>query len=227
MTAVAQLRGPIARTSLADTVYQHILEAILSGGLPAGTELSEVALAAELGVSRTPVHEALRRLAADELVVQLASRRVRVAKFERPDILEIYEMRKVLECAAVERAARQIDPEELTALSEETDRLMQASPSRGWTARVLEFDQRFHAVLATAAGNDRLRSEITKYRHLVRAFCRLSGNRANLRAAMAEHRRILDALAARDAGGARRAMAAHIDARLAAVLAELEQSSSS
>src|SRR5579871_4312007 len=106
MSTLFQMKTPISRTSLAESVYQHILEAILSGRLASGTEMSEVALAAELGVSRTPVHEALRRLAADGLVDSLAHRQARVATFTRQDVVDIYEMRGVLETAAAERAAK-------------------------------------------------------------------------------------------------------------------------
>jgi DNA-binding GntR family transcriptional regulator len=222
MQTLLKLKGPIPRTSLAESVYQHILEALLAGHLPGGSELSEVDLAAELGVSRTPVHEALRRLAADGLVDRLAHRRARVARFARHDILEIYEMRTVLETAAAERAAQHLDPAQLAELRAAADALGAGGNARGWMARALDFDVRFHEVLAAATGNERLRAEIVKYRHLVRAFCRISGNADNLRQAMREHRRILDALEARDAAAARRAMAAHIDARLQAVLRELE-----
>lgn len=222
MSAVPKVGGPIARTSLAESVYQQVLEAILSGQVPSGTDLSEVALAAELGVSRTPVHEALRRLAADGLVDLLANRQARVARFTPRDIREIYEMRGVLECAAVERAARNLEETDLASFRAEAEALARAPDSRSWSARALDFDVRFHSLLAAATGNERLRGEITKYRYLVRAFCRLSGNPDNLRLAMSEHRRILDALEARDATAARRAMAAHIDARLKAVLQELD-----
>jgi DNA-binding GntR family transcriptional regulator len=219
MSTLLKIKGPIARTSLAESVYQHILEALLARTLPSGSELSEVDLAAELGVSRTPVHEALRRLAADGLVERLAHRRARVAHFTRQDILDIYEMRRVLESAAVERAAKHLDSEQLAALRSAADAL--TDNARGWTSRALDFDLRFHNVLAAATGNERLRAEIVKYRHLVRAFCRMSGT-AELREAMCEHRLILEALEARDPAAARRAMTAHIDARLRAVLQSLD-----
>src|SRR5262245_32868720 len=222
MTALLSLSKPISRTSLAETVYQHILEAILTGALASGTELSEVALAAELGVSRTPVHEALRRLAADGLVDSLAHRRARVSRFERQDIIDIYEMRGLLECAAAERAAKRIDEEQLAELRQAADALKSAAEGRGWAARFFDFDVRFHDALAAASGNQRLRAEIRKYRHLVRAFCRMSGSPENLRLALREHGRILDALKAGDGAAARRAMAAHVQARLDAVLRELD-----
>jgi GntR family transcriptional regulator, rspAB operon transcriptional repressor len=223
MTLLSQPTGPISKTSLAESVYQRILEAILTGMLPGGTELNEVTLAGELGVSRTPVHEALQRLVADGLVEHLPNRRDRVAQFSRDDVREIYEMRIILEGAIAERAARRLDAEELASLQSEADALAAAANGRNWTARVLDFDLRFHNVLATASGNQRLRADITRYRHLVRAFWRMSGRVENLRQAMEEHRRILRALEARDPAAARRAMIAHVEARLQAVLHELDE----
>ncbi len=223
MAILSQPAGPISKTSLAESVYQRILETILAGTLPGGTELNEVTLAGELGVSRTPVHEALQRLVADGLVEHLPNRRDRVARFTREDVREIYEMRIILEGTVAERAARRLDPEELASLRSEADALAAAPNSRGWPTRVLDFDVRFHNVLAAASGNERLRTDITRYRHLVRAFCRMSGRVENLRQAMEEHRRILRALEARDPAAARRAMVAHVEARLQAVLRELDE----
>ncbi len=211
---------PLAKTSLADAAYERLLEAILSGRLRGGAELSEVALAAELQVSRTPVHEALRRLNADGLVNIPSSGPARVARFTRRNVIEIYEMRICLERAAVERAATRMTDDQLTALAEAASQL--ADPTiRGWRTKALQFDVLFHDQIREACGNDRLRHEIRKYRHLVRAFCRMSGNAENLRAAHAEHLAILGALTARQSAVAGRAMADHIAARLKSVLREL------
>jgi GntR family transcriptional regulator, rspAB operon transcriptional repressor len=225
MSGTVAFDRPLAKTSLADAAYERLLEAILSGRLRGGTELSEVALAAELAVSRTPVHEALRRLSADGLVHLAASGPARVAEFTRQDIVEIYEMRICLEQAAARQAATRMPEEQLAALREAADELAAGDSTeraaRGWTAKALAFDVVFHDAIAEACGNRRLRNEIRKYRHLVRAFCRMSGNSENLRDAYREHLTILEALAARKADAAGRAMAEHIEARLAAVLREI------
>lgn len=223
MSTLLKVKEPIAKTSLAESVYQRILEAILSGTLAGGMELSEVALAAELGVSRTPVHEALLRLAADGLVEDLASRQARVAKFTRQDLADIYEVRRILEPAAAELAAARIADEQLAALRTAADELIAAESKRDWPSRAIDFDLHFHDVVAAAAGNERLRREIVMYRRLVRAFCRATGTRDNLRQAFAEHQRILAALVARDAQAARIAMDEHIVARLQSVLDELDR----
>lgn len=226
MSTISTFRRPLARTSLADAAYEQLLEAILAGRLRGGAELSEVSLAAELQVSRTPIHEALRRLSADGLVQIAASGLARVARFTRRDVTEIYEMRSLLESAAAERAAERLTDEQLTRLQAEADALADRT-QRGWAGKALDFDCTFHDRLAEACGNDRLRNEIRKYRHLVRAFCRMSGNTENLHAAYDEHLVILSALKARHAQQAYAAMRHHIAARLAAVLRELPDDSES
>ncbi len=222
MTTLLKVKEPIAKTSLAESVYQRILEAILSGTLASGVELSEVALAAELGVSRTPVHEALLRLAADGLVEDLLSRQARVARFTRQDLANIYEVRRILEPAAAELAAARMTSEQLTELRAAADAIVAAENEPNWLDRAIDFDLHFHDVVAAAAGNERLRQEIVKYRRMVRAFCRATGTRDNLQQAFGEHQRILAAIEARDAQAARRAMDAHIVARLQSVLFELD-----
>jgi DNA-binding GntR family transcriptional regulator len=220
----------LAKTSLADAAYERLLEAILSGKLASGAALSEVGLAAELQVSRTPVHEAIRRLNADGLVHIPASGPARVAAFSRTDIEEIYEMRVCLEQVATEQAARRMSDEQLAELQDAAETLAVGSSdvkgARNWKSKALEFDVLFHDRIAEACGNRRLQGDIRKYRHLVRAFCRMSGNPENLQAAYAEHRVILAALVARQPEAAGRAMAEHIRARLAGVLREVPESGS-
>jgi DNA-binding GntR family transcriptional regulator len=148
-------------------------------------------------------------------------RRLVVARFSREDVVEIYEMRQLLETAAARRAAKQIDAAVLAGLRTEADALDAAPQAPDWTARALEFDLRFHDAIAHASGNRRLQADISRYRLLVRAFCRMTGTRANLGDALREHREILAALEARDAARAARAVALHVDNRFKVVLAEL------
>jgi len=215
-----KMTAPIARTYLGVSVYEAILENILSGVLPSGAAVSEVSLAQELRVSRTPIHEAIKKLAKDGLIVHESGRRPRVARFSQKEVAELYEMRKILECAAVERAATRMDAREVRDLCKQADALAAPGPSREaeWKRRALDYDQHFHDTLAKASGCVRLHEDVQRYRLLVRAFCRITGSAQNLRQAMGEHRRILRALEARDAPAARKAMADHIDARLEVVL---------
>lgn len=215
-----ELKRPIVRTSLADMVYENILESIVSGRLTSGSELNEVGLAEELQVSRTPVHEALRRLAADGLVELLATRRIRVARFEEAQLIEIYDMRKLLECAAVERAAEHASDEDIARLRADFKALTASRKAEDWPGRAIAFDVAFHLRIAELSGNRQLEAEIAKYKRLVQGFCRYTGSAENLWEASREHGRILDALEARDPAAARRAMEEHINARLGVVLRE-------
>ncbi|MCE9564519.1 MAG: GntR family transcriptional regulator [Planctomycetes bacterium] len=212
---------PVTRTSLADTAYEAILDAILSGRIPAGEEVSEVSLAADLGISRTPVAHAVQKLAAVGLIDRPAGKQPRVAKFDRDEVRELYEMRELLESEAAARAATRLNPEQLEALVAEADKLAAGSRTGSWAERAIDFDIRFHDILAAASGNSRLCEQVRQYRMLVRAFCRSTGRKENLSDALAEHQRILAALAARDPVAARAAMADHIAIRKRVVLAEL------
>jgi DNA-binding GntR family transcriptional regulator len=211
----------VTRAPLADAVYETIMDGILGGRYASGAELTEVSLAAELGVSRTPVHEALKRLAVDGLIEPMTNRQSRVVRLTAPQVRDVYEMRALIEPAAAERAAERLDPAQLEALRESALGLAASSGRPNWAIRAIEFDVRFHDTLAAACGNERLRTEIAKYRRLVRAFCRATGNSENLQQAFAEHIEILNALETGDGAAAHWAMTAHIESRMRAALAEV------
>jgi DNA-binding GntR family transcriptional regulator len=212
----------IKRKSLADSVHQYLVEAILTGKLPGGTELSEVALAAELGVSRTPVHEAIRRMVPDRLIEVLPNRTVRVVWFGVEDLVEVYEMRKLLEPASAERAARRLSVEELAELRAAANALEKSSGKKGWIEQAFDFDDWFHTRLAAACCNGRLQAEIAKYRRLACVFCRMIDDFPRLLQAFREHLLILEAMERRDPFQARRAMEDHIESRMQAVLQEVK-----
>jgi len=211
----------LSRTFLVEGAYEAILENILSGAYPSGTVVSEVSLAKDLNVSRTPVHQALARLAKEGLIEHRSGLKPRIARFSREDIIEIYDMRLLLETAATQRAAKRMDPRVLADLIRDADELAAAPDGPEWTRRALDFDQRFHDAVAASSGNRRLRQEIAKYRLLVRAFCRMTGNSENLRDALREHQAVLKALAEKQPGAAGQAMAHHVQKRVDAVLASL------
>ncbi|HEX4146378.1 MAG TPA: GntR family transcriptional regulator [Pirellulales bacterium] len=213
------LKAP--RMSLADAVYEILLEAILNGRLAAGAELNAVVLAKQLDVSRTPVQEAIRRLQSDSLAVDLPGRKARVARFTAADIQEVYRMRQLLESEAAALASQTIALDVLETLRQEAATLAATMDSPDWASRALDFDLKFHDLVALASGNRRLANDIGRYRLLVRGFCRMTGTLANLQAAFAEHMEILSALETRNANQARAAMARHIQKRLRDVLASL------
>lgn len=215
------MRKVLSRTFLVEAAYEALLENILSGSLPSGTVVSEVSLAKDLNVSRTPIHQALARLAKDGLIEHRAGLKPRIARFSREDIIEIYDMRLLLETAATQRAAKRIDPRVLADLTRAADALAAAPDGPDWSRQALDFDVRFHDAIAAASGNRRLRQEIAKYRLLVRAFCRMTGSTENLRDALREHQVVLKALADRQSAAAGQAMAQHVQKRVDAVLGSL------
>ena len=203
--------NPAAR-SLVESVYARLTAGILSGALPSGTVLSEVELAKELGVSRTPVRDALRQLGKDGLVTQARNRRATVARFSPDDVFEIFELRKFLEGPAAELAAGRIDARALAPLRAAADALAAGPGAPDWTARWADFDDAFHVAVAEASGNRRLAADIGRYRLLHRGFNIGATDRAALQGPLAEHVAILDALTARDGRKARELMVAHIAA---------------
>jgi len=213
VSTVIPLQGVIVRSSLSDDVYERIVQAIVSGVLASGAILHEVSLARQLNVSRTPVHEALRRLAADGLVEHLPNRRARVAMFSQQTLRDIYDLRALLEQAAAERAATRLSENEIEKLRKDADAIRSARTDAEFTKLALKFDLTFHDALAEACGNEHLRKEIAKYRRLVQAFCRMTGTPDILREAFVEHQEVLVAIEKRDGKLAGEKMAAHIQAR--------------
>lgn len=207
MTTVQLKRA--GRETLAESVYESLLEAIVSGELPSGKVLSEVAVAKELDVSRTPVHNALLQLARDGLVEQSSGRRARVATFTRDDLFEIFELRCFLEGPAAERAAGRMDQRQTGPLRATAVELKEAMGSSDWSRRWTDHDDDFHSAIAEASGNKRLAKDINRCRLLHRGF-NLMANPDDLGQAVEQHFEILDALESRDGTAARAAMENHI-----------------
>ena len=221
MRIAAETERMRKRGTRVETVYSDLMGKILSGALPGGTELNEVVLAQEMCVSRTPVHEALLRLAHDGLVENPINRTARVIRLTRQDILHLYEARKIVESGAVALATTRLPDRQLAALEEKATALADTMDQPDWAAQALAFDIQFHDVIAAGTGNPHLRSQIARYRLLVRSFCKLTGSVANLKQAFQEHREILKALQQRDSVAASALMTAHIEARLQVVLREI------
>jgi len=196
--------------ALSETVYHRLLRDILTGHYPCGTVLSELGLGRVLGVSRTPVHDALRQLAKDGLIQRERNCRARVAGITPDDIFEVFEMRKMLEGPAAELAAVRMDRRQLAPLRAAIDQLRAMPRGKDWTTQWAEFDDCFHRTIAEASGNRRLAQDINRYRLLHKGFNRLATEPDCLQSAMAEHIGILEALEAKNGPLARERMVAHI-----------------
>jgi DNA-binding GntR family transcriptional regulator len=210
MNASLALPGESDQTRLSDAVYEALLKAILSGELSPGAVVSEVALAKRLAVSRTPVHDALRQLAKDGLIVQEANRRAVIVTLTREDLTDIFDMRKLLEAEAARRAATRMDRPTLQRLRGVAETLAATRQRPDWIPRWIDFDEEFHDAIARTSGSPRLWADIARYRLLHRGINKLAGSVEVLEQALKEHQAILDGLEERDGERAARAMLVHI-----------------
>jgi len=204
------VKDPNENKRLSDAVYETVLDAIISGKMQPGMTVSEVALAKQLNVSRTPVHDALRQLAKDGLVQQRANHRAVIAEFAAADIYDLYQMRKLLEGEAARLAAKGMDRATLARLRETADNLAKSRSQADWVERWADFDEEFHNAIAQASGSPRLWQDIARYHLLHRGFNKLGTTPEGLEHALEEHLRILDALEKRDVKEAQRAMVDHL-----------------
>jgi DNA-binding GntR family transcriptional regulator len=215
------LRFPTsAGGSLSDSVYERLLNAILTGEYGWGEDLSEVSLASRLQVSRTPIREALRRLAGEGLVKTLRNRRSCVVYFSRADVIEMFQVRGYLEAGAARLAAERITPKQLRYLRDLAVE-SEPNPEKDWTEAARRFDLALHYTVALASGNERLQQEIARYNKLVWLVRQKAANPARQALSRAEHLLVLHALQVHDPDSAAAAMSKHIASALKGVLAVL------
>lgn len=197
----------------AERAYLGIRARILDGTYPPGAPLREEVLAAEIGVSRTPIRDALRRLLADGLVETARNQGSSVAALGPEEIREVFELRTLLERYAAGKAAPRITAEEVAEM-EGLAREMEAigAPDEAGVARFAELNSRFHLVLARAARSPRL--EAMLLRMLQAPLVLLKRYRLNesvgIDRSNRQHREIIAALRAGNAEWAALAVGAHL-----------------
>lgn len=210
----------VTPTRAGDRAYATLLDEIQSGILAPGTVLAEVEQAARLGVSRTPLREALRRLIADGLVVQTSPRVTVVTDLDTGDIRELFEVRRALEESAARLAAERGDATAFAALAGEFSSLDPVRDPDAYYALIGRFD----AELDAAVANDYLTAALRTVRtHLVRVRRLARDNPERLAASVTEHRLIATAIAERDADLAAHATHIHLHNALRAILDALPE----
>ena len=204
-TLPSEPKGDAERVSSAERAYRALKDLILGNQLPAGSQLLEQEAARRLGMSRTPVREAMIRLEQDGVVEIRPPHGMRVLPVSSSDMREIYEVLTALESAAAELVARRgATPAELASLRASVADMGSAldrDDLEGWAAA----DRRFHGLLVTLAGNERLRqmvSQLGEQAHRARVLTlRLRPKPVN---SIRDHARLVAAIARRDAEGARK-----------------------
>jgi DNA-binding GntR family transcriptional regulator len=190
----------IARTPLGEQVYLQILQRIQHGGIAPGSKLRDAAIAADLGVSRTPVREALLRLSREGMLAADTGRGFRLVPLDRVELREIGAILAALEPLALDQSA-DASPERLDRLVDLVRRLEQ---TRGDISRCIELDDDFHRVLLEDCSNRRLLTLIATLRRGLRRYLHRyleQGGRVSL--SSLPHSRIVDALRRGDRPAAR------------------------
>lgn len=196
---------------LREAVCNAIRDAINNGVLKPGDRLMEIQLAEELGISRTPVREAIRKLEMEGFVVMIPRRGTYVTDISLKDVTEIYEIRISLDMLAASLAAERINDDEL----EEMDRQLLLTSKYNIDTemeKIVACDSVFHDVLYRAARNERLVTIINNLRdQLTNMRGRTMAQPGRLAETLTEHRILLDAIASRDPEAAAAAARSHIE----------------
>lgn len=196
---------------LRELVFESLREAIISGQLRAGERLMEIQLAEEMGVSRTPVREAIRKLELEGLVAMIPRKGAYVAGLSFKDIVDVFEIRSALEGLAAELAAERITDEELEELERYLVKIAEAI-EKGDLEKVVANDTDFHSLLYQASRNQRLSQIINNLREQIQRFRTTSlSYPGRMKTALEEHRKIVEAISARDGELASKLAHEHIE----------------
>ncbi len=196
---------------LRDVVFNTLRQAILKGELAPGERLMEIQLADRLGVSRTPIREAIRKLELEGLVLMIPRKGAEVAKISEKSLRDVLEVRRSLEELAIELACHRMGEEEITEL-EDAQEAFKTAIASGDAMKIAETDEAYHDVIYKGTGNDRLvqilnnlREQMYRYRL---EYIKDADKRQIL---LAEHDLILKAVRERRIEDAKKTMREHID----------------
>ena len=196
---------------LREMVYEELKMQILTGAIVPGTRMMEVELAKEIGVSRTPIREAIRKLEKEGLVTIEPRRGAYASQISTEDMVEILEVRQNMEGLAAFFAASRMKPEQLTELKDVSEHYNTAVQV-GNMEEMIKHDTRFHRIIVESCNNKILVQMIEQLQELVLRFRYIYYD--NFRRAEnmpEEHQLILDAIESGNAEAARSAADVHID----------------
>lgn len=206
---------------MADQVYERLEENILNGEYKEGDVLTEKQLAMELGVSRTPIREALSMLAYDSLVYETPQGTV-VRGINAKDVEDLYAVKKKLEVDAVQKAAKNMDPEDLEALTDVVDQQVYFA-GKGQADKVRNLDTEFHDIIYKGCGSLVYENILTHVHHKLKKYRSNSlRNKSRIMQSVEEHQAILEAIKARDSAKAGKLMTEHLQNSYKSVMASTD-----
>lgn len=193
---------------LREIVFESLREAIINGVLEPGERLMEIQLADEMGVSRTPVREAIRKLELEGFVVMIPRKGAYVAGVSDKDVTDVFEIRSALEGLAAGLAAERITDEEI----EQMERMiLYRSGEAVDIEKIVEADTDFHALVYQASRNDRLIANLANLREQIQRFRATSlSYPGRLKDAVEEHQAIAEAIISHNVEEAQSLAMAHI-----------------
>lgn len=200
------------------TVFNEIEKNILNGTYKSGEQLTEKKLSEDLGVSRTPIREALRQLEYEGLVKAIPNKGVTVMGFSEKEIIDIYKIREGLEGLAARLASENATKKEIVAMKE-TVELQLFYAEKNESEKVWELDRIFHKQLYAACKSRPLQSILSmlhNYLQKPREISMTTGNRASISAV--EHQNILKEIIAKNGDNADKAARDHVSAALSHLL---------
>jgi DNA-binding GntR family transcriptional regulator len=213
---IRNLRNAPERLTAHEIVREILRHAILNGDLPGGTRLVQTEVAAQLAVSTTPVREALRDLASDQLIRFHPHRGAVVQELDIEEGREIYEIRGALEPLAIRRAASRITKKELREATEVQARMERETNAAVW----VEDNWKFHAILQGAARSPRLTAFIKSVQDSAALYVaqEVHIDPDTITNGNADHRAILASLRRGDADAAVEILHRHLDTALQAMV---------
>ena len=194
------------------TAYDHLFHAIETGGIKPGQRLLETELAAQFGFSRTPIREAMRKLEANGIVQHEPRVGAVVRKLGQQEIVELYEMRIVLETTAAEMAAKHASDAELRTLEALNAKMVAKGMD---TQEVFQLNRRFHTCIMNAARNQFLAHSYDGLSHVLILLGKTTlENEERIALVTQQHGDIIAALRSGDGAAAGAAMRVHMEASL-------------
>lgn len=207
---------------LRDVVFNTLRQAILTGELKPGERLMEIHLANRLGVSRTPIREAIRKLELEGLVTMIPRRGAEVAQITEKSLKDVLEVRRALDALCVEIACDRISKEELAALAEACDAFEAATKTKD-TKKIAQADVALHDIIVKATNNARLvqlvnnlSEQMYRYRFEYIKDENCHGQLTN------EHRIIYESIRDKDKETAARTAKLHIDNQELSIMKQLK-----
>ena len=207
---------------LRDVLFNTLRQAILKGELKPGERLMEIALAEKLGVSRTPIREAMRKLELEGLVVMIPRRGAQVANITEKDLNDVLEVRIALENVAIEKACTRMSKEDMGRLwlaAKEFERTM----AEGNLVRLAEADVAFHEIIYRASDNKRLNQVLNNLREQIYRYrVEYLKEEETRNVLVKEHEELTKAIRQRDVKKAQEISFRHIENQRRAIIQSIE-----